>query len=265
MTRSAAILRMVCFGALLLAPALAFGAGLDGGLHSDPIPSGQSLGHALEGAVMATDEEQVSTTVRLIVLLSIMSILPGILMLMTPFTRFIIVLSLLRQAMGLQQSPPNQVLIALSLMMSVVVMQPTLTEFNDKALQPYLNSEINTTTFYTEGIRPIRKFMFRNVGRDELATSIRISRLEKPASLDDVPTPVVVTAYVLSEVKAAFVTAIKVYIPFLVIDLVVASSLLGMGMMMLPPAMISLPFKLLVFVLMDGWDLLIVGLTSSVK
>jgi len=185
--------------------------------------------------------------------------------LMTPFTRFVMVFSLLRQSLGLTQSPPNQVLVGLSLMLTLVVMQPTFSEINNNALQPYLNSQIDTTTFYNEAVGPMRRFMLSNVGRDELATSIRIAKLPRPEAIDDIPTPVIVIAFALSEIKTAMIMGIKVAIPFLVIDLVVSSSLLGMGMMMLPPVVVSLPFKLLVFVLMDGWDLLIIGLTSSVQ
>lgn len=250
---------LVMFGMLCL-PALAFAQE-----PADLVPTGKALGEAMEGAITATGSEQVSTSVRLIVLFTTLSFIPGMLMLMTPFTRFVMVFSLLRQSLGLQQSPPNQVLVSLSLMLSLVVMQPTFKEVNDNALQPYLNSQIDTITFYNEAISPMRRFMLANTGRDELATSIRISRIPRPESLDELPTPVVVVAFVLSEIKTAMVTAVKVAIPFLVIDLVVSSSLLGMGMMMLPPVVVSLPFKLLVFVLMDGWDLLIIGLTSSVR
>lgn len=255
-------LRLAAMAALVALPGLAFA---QDGRAADLVPTGEVLGKVIEGAVMGSDQAQVSASVRLIVLLTALSFLPGLLMLMTPFTRFIIVFSLLRQALGVQQAPPNQVLVALSLMLSLVVMQPTLERVNESALQPYLNSEMDTVTFYTESMGPMREFMFTNVGRQELATALKISRVAKPATLDEVSTPILATAFVLSEVKIAFVTAVKIYIPFLVIDLIVASSLLGMGMMMVPPVVISLPFKLLVFVLMDGWDLVIYGLASGVR
>ena len=247
---------------ILGVPLLAFGQDAD---PSRLEPTGKVLGDAFQGAVMGSEEAQVSTAVRLVVLLTAMSFIPGFLMLMTPFTRFIIVLSLLRQALGVQQAPPNQVLVALSVMLSLVVMQPTFEQVNENALQPYLNSEMDTVTFYTEAMGPMRSFMFANVGRQELATSLKISRVPKPESVEEISTPTLATAFVLSELKVAFVTAVKIYIPFLVIDLIVASSLLGMGMMMVPPVVISLPFKLLVFVLMDGWDLVIYGLASGVR
>jgi flagellar biosynthesis protein FliP len=214
---------------------------------------------------LATDaaDPEVSSAIRWIVMLTSFSVLPGIVLLMTPFTRFVIVLSLLRQALGLQQSPPNQVLVGLSLILSITVMQPTLSRIHEHAVQPYVAGTIDTGEAYERGMAPLREFMFVHIQRDELETAIRIARIERPETLDDLPSTVVVTAYVLSELETAFITAVKVYIPFLVVDLVVASILLGMGMMMLPPVVISLPFKLMLFVLMDGWGLLILGLTGA--
>jgi flagellar biosynthesis protein FliP len=205
----------------------------------------------------------VSSAVRWIVMLTSLSLIPGLVLLMTPFTRFVIVFSLLRQALGLQQSPPNQVLVALSLIMSVAVMQPTLAQVQSGALQPYLDGQMDTGQAYTAAVGPMREFMLAHTRREELQTAIRVARLEKPDTLDDLPVSVVVMGYVLSELESAFVSAIKVYVPFLVVDLVIASILLGTGMMMLPPVVISLPFKLLLFVLMDGWTLLVLGLTGA--
>ena len=223
------------------------------------------FGGALESAVAASSPETTSDVVRLVVLLTSLAFLPAVLLVMTPFTRFIIVFSLLRQALGLQQSPPNQVLVGLALMMSMVVMQPTLVEVNDNALQPYMAGELATGDAYASGIVPMRTFMLRNTHREDLGTAMRIGRMSRPETLDDVPTPVVVTGFVLSELRTAFTIAVKVYIPFLVVDIVVASVLLGMGMMMLPPVVISLPFKLAIFVLMDGWGLLVMGLVDGIK
>lgn len=213
-------------------------------------------------ANQASDPE-VSSAVRWIVMLTSLSVLPGVMLLMTPFTRFVMVFSLLRQALGLQQSPPNQVIIGLSLVLSITVMQPTLTAVNERAVQPFVAGDLDTGSAYTEAMGPLRTWMFSNTQRDSLETSIRIARISRPESLDELPATVVITAYVLSELETAFVTAVKVYIPFLVVDLVVASILLGMGMMMLPPVVISLPFKLMLFVLMDGWSLLVLGLTGA--
>ena len=226
-------------------------------------PEVPALGDAVGDLIDASDGEEVSTALRLIVMLSALSILPGVLMVMTPFTRFIIVFSLLRQGLGLQQSPPNQVLVGLAVIMSMMVMQPTLTVVNDTAFQPFMDGEIDTATAYDNAIGPMRSFMLRNMRRDDLATSMRLAKMTRPDTVDDIPTPVVITAFVLSELRTAFVIAVKVYIPFLVIDVIVASTLLGMGMMMLPPIIISMPFKLLIFVLMDGWALLVTGMAAG--
>ena len=214
---------------------------------------------------LAAAEDATGAAVRLLVALTAMAVLPGILMVMTPFTRFIIVFSLLRQALGLQQSPPNQVLIGLAVVLTLVSMRPTLEAVRADAVDPYLGNEITAVEAYDGFIAPMRTFMFRNTERDDLRTAMRLGRLEeRPQSLDDIPTATVVTGFVLSELRTAFTIAIKVYLPFLVVDIVVASVLLGMGMMMLPPVVISLPFKLMVFVLMDGWGLLVTGLVEGV-
>jgi flagellar biosynthetic protein FliP len=219
------------------------------------------LSDALSG-----DVEETGAAVRLIVAMTMLSLVPGLLLVMTPFTRFIIVLSLLRQALGLQQSPPNQVLIGLALILTFLSMQPTLTDVNERALTPYMNGEVTTVEAYDAFIDPMRDFMLHNTERQDLRTAVQLGRLPtRPETLDDLPTPVVVTGFVLSELRTAFTIAVKVYLPFLVIDIVVASVLLGMGMMMLPPVVISMPFKLIVFVLMDGWGLLVVGLVGGVS
>jgi flagellar biosynthetic protein FliP len=225
-------------------------------------PSG-AVGAGLQTLASAGTEPEVTQAVRWIVMLTTLSVLPGLVLLMTPFTRFVIVFSLLRQALGLQQSPPNQVLVALSLMLSLAVMQPTVNQVDQGAIEPYLAGKMTTGEAYTAAIGPLRTYMLAHTRRTELQTAIRVARIERPKTLDDLPVSVVVTGYVLSELQAAFVTAVKVYVPFLVVDLVVASILLGTGMMMLPPVVISLPFKLLLFVLMDGWTLLVLGLTGA--
>ncbi len=210
-------------------------------------------------------DPSVSSAVQWVVLLTSLSFLPALVLLTTPFTRFVIVFSLLRQALGLQQSPPNQVLVGLSLLLSFAVMQPTWTQVDEQAVQPYVAGEIDTPEAYARAIKPLRAHMLANTRREELGTAIKVSRITRPATLDELPTSVVVTGYVLSELETAFVAAVKVYVPFLVVDLVVASVLLGMGMMMLPPVVISLPFKLLLFVLMDGWSLLLVSLAEGAR
>jgi len=207
--------------------------------------------------------QETSQAVRIIVLLTALSFLPAVILVMTPFTRFIIVFSLLRQALGLQQTPPNQVLVGLSLFLSLLVMAPQVKEINETAVEPYMAGQMETGDALDAALIPMRGFMLANTQKQEMRTVLNIARIERPESLDDIPTPVVVSAYVLSELETAFIIAVKVYLPFLVIDLVVASVLLGMGMMVLPPVVISLPFKLLVFVLMDGWGLLITNMIVS--
>jgi flagellar biosynthetic protein FliP len=244
----------LALGLLLLLPAVAMGQDSAG---AEVMQSG------LAQLAGSADDPQVSSAVRWIVLLTSLSLIPGVVLLMTPFTRFVIVFSLLRQALGLQQAPPNQVLVGLALILSLAVMQPTVDEVNDHALQPYLAGELTTGQAVDAALGPMRHFMLSATRREDLQTAIRIARISRPRSLEELPTTVVVTGYVLSELETAFVTAIKVYLPFLVVDLVVASILLGTGMMMLPPVVISLPFKLLLFVLMDGWSLLVLGLVGA--
>lgn len=250
------MLRLIAVVGALWVPGIA--------LAVDAVPSGPEL----MGALVGQEDQAAATSVRLVVLLTVMSVLPGLLLVMTPFVRFIIVFSLLRQALGLQSSPPNQVLVGLSLALSMMVMQDPLTTVQQTALDPYLAGELSTTEALTNGLAPMRQFMLAHVGEEELWTCMRIARVpgvDGDAAIDpaSVGTPVVMTAFVLSELKNAFVIGVQVYIPFLVVDVIVASVLLGMGMMMLPPVVISLPFKLMVFVLMDGWQLLVTGLVGG--
>ncbi len=226
---------------------------------------GLGLEEALQTAASGEDGAAASASVRLVLALTALALLPGLLLAMTPFTRFIIVFSLLRQALGLQQSPPNQVLIGLSLALTLLVMQPTVTTVWEDAAQPYMAGDMATEEAYDKAIVPLRSFMLHNVQRQDLATAMRLAKMERPQSVVDIPTPVVITGFVLSELRIAFTVAVKVYLPFLVVDLVVASVLLGMGMMMLPPVVVSLPFKLLVFVLMDGWGLLVTGMVAGIQ
>jgi flagellar biosynthetic protein FliP len=209
--------------------------------------------------------DEVSTAVRLVMLLTALTFLPALVLVMTPFTRFIIVFSLLRQALGLQQSPPNQILIGLSLFLTMLVMQPTFTQVNETAIQPYMAGEMQTGEAFTNAITPMRKFMIDNVRRDDLAAILSIARMERPETVEQIPTSALASAYLLSELKTSFIIAVKIYIPFLMLDIVVASILLGMGMMVLPPVVISLPFKILLFVLMDGWGLLITSMVSNIR
>ena len=214
----------------------------------------------------AADEARdlpVASTVRLLVILTGLTFVPALLLVMTPFTRFIIVFSLLRQALGLQQSPPNQVLIGLSLFLSLLIMQPTLEEVKDSALDPYIEGQLETSTAIETALVPMRRFMLANTRQSDMAAVLEMGHMPQPETLDEIPTSAVVSAFVLSELTTSFIIAFKIYIPFLVLDIVVANVLLGMGMMVLPPVIISLPFKLMLFVLMDGWNLLVRSMAAG--
>jgi flagellar biosynthetic protein FliP len=221
------------------------------------------LGEGAVALVGGMDDMPTSSALRLVLILTALTFLPAVVLVMTPFTRFVIVFALLRQAMGLQQAPPNQVLIGLSLFLSLLVMQPTLSEVNTVAVQPFLAGELEPDQAIEAGLTPLRAFMLDHTRANDLEAVMQIGHIETPENLERIPTSAVVSAYVLSELKTSFVIAIKVYLPFLVLDMVIASLLLGMGMMMLPPVIISLPFKLLLFVLMDGWNLLIRSMTAG--
>lgn len=223
-------------------------------------PSAELVGAMADGVA----QTPVSSAVRLLLLLTGMSFIPAMLVVMTPFVRFVVVFSMLRQALGLQQSPPNQVIVGLSLFLSLLVMQSTLTTAWEGGLSPYLAGQTDSVTAMHDTLTPMRTFMFQNTRREDMATVLDVARVPTPETLDDVPTAAVVSAYVLSELKTAFITTIYVFVPFLVIDLVVSSVLVGMGMMMLPPVVVSLPFKLIIFVLMDGWGLIIRDLAAGV-
>ena len=185
--------------------------------------------------------------------------------LVTSFTRIIIVLSLLRHALSTQQIPPNQVLVGLALFLTVFIMSPVLEEINDRAVQPYLAREIDQQTALNNAMVPVRSFMFHNVRQKDLALFLNIAGESRPDNDADVRTRVLIPAFVISELKMAFQMGFMLFIPFLIIDMVVASVLMSMGMMMLPPIMVSLPFKILLFVLVDGWNLLVHSLVASFR
>jgi len=211
----------------------------------------------------AGEPSTLSTALQVMFLLTILTLAPSILILMTSFSRFVIVLSFLRQAMGTQQTPPTQVLIGLALFLTFFVMSPVLTEINDKALQPYLNEEITQGKALELAQTPIKTFMLKQTREKDLALFVNMDQAERPETLDDVNIQSVVPAFVISELKTAFQIGFLIYIPFLILDMVVASILLSMGMMMLPPVLISLPFKLMLFVMVDGWHLTVGSLVKS--
>ena len=208
------------------------------------------------------DPEKVSSALQILFLLTILTLAPSILILTTSFARIIIVLSFLRQAMGTQQTPPTQILIGLGLFLTLFVMGPTWTEINDKALQPFLNEEISQTVALKKAEIPLKTFMLRQTREKDLSLFVEISG-DQPASNEDVDIRSLIPAFIISELKTAFQIGFLIYIPFLILDMVVASILLSMGMMMLPPVLISLPFKLMLFVMVDGWYLIVGSLIRS--
>lgn len=207
--------------------------------------------------------ENVSTSVKLMLLLTVLSIAPSILILMTSFTRIIIVLSFVRTALATQQMPPNQVLIGLAMFLSFFIMAPTFQEVNEQALTPLFNEEINLEQAYEKASVPFKEFMSAHTRQKDLALFLEYSKAEAPESVEDIPLTALVPAFAISEIKTAFQIGFMIFIPFLVIDMVVASVLMSMGMMMLPPVMISLPFKILLFVMVDGWYLVVKSLLQS--
>ncbi|WP_461834647.1 flagellar type III secretion system pore protein FliP [Desulfothermus sp.] len=211
------------------------------------------------------EPEKVSVLLEILFLLTVLSLAPAIILTVTSFTRIVIVFSFLRHAMGIQQMPPNQVLISLAIFMTFVIMYPVGNAINKNALQPYLNEEIGFKEALIRTEKPIRKFLFKNTREKDISLFVSVAKIKRPKNKDDVPTLILIPAFMISELKTAFEIGFLIYIPFLIIDMVVSSILLSMGMMMLPPVMISLPFKILLFVLVDGWGLLIGSLVKSFK
>ncbi|MFD1735828.1 flagellar type III secretion system pore protein FliP [Bacillus salitolerans] len=210
-----------------------------------------------------SDPTNVATSVKLLLLLTVLSIAPSILVLMTSFTRVLIVLSFVRTALGTQQMPPNQVVVALALFITFFVMSPVFSEVNQQALTPLFNEEISLEEAYERASTPMKEFMSKHTRQKDLALFMGYAGMEKPSSIEEIPLTVLVPAFAISEIKTAFQIGFMIFIPFLIVDMVVASVLMSMGMMMLPPVMIALPFKILLFVLVDGWNLVIKSLLIS--
>lgn len=204
----------------------------------------------------SSDPSAISTSVKLILLLTVLSLAPGILILMTCFTRVIVILSFVRTSLATQQMPPNQVLIGLALFMTFFIMAPTFHEIYDEALDPLFQEEITLDEAYENASRPIKEFMANHTRQKDLALFLNYTEAERPETVQDIPLTALVPAFAISELKTAFQIGFMIFIPFLIIDMAVASILMSMGMMMLPPVMISLPFKILLFVLVDGWYLI---------
>lgn len=214
---------------------------------------------------LAAETTGATTPLQLLVLISLISILPGALLAMTGFTRILIVLAFVRNALGTATIPPNQVLVGIAFFLALFVMSPTLTKVNEVAIKPYRAGTISEREAVERGLEPIRTFMFKQTRTSDLALFVKIAKEERPRTRADVPTQVLIPAFVLSELKTAFQIGFLIYLPFLVIDLIVSATLTSMGMVMLPPALISLPFKILLFVLVDGWHLVVESLLTSFR
>ena len=217
-------------------------------------------------ATQALQAGGTSTPLQLLVLIAVMSLLPGVLLAMTGFMRILIVLGFVRNALGTPTMPPNQVLIGIALFLSLFVMGPTLDKVNDVSIAPYRAGDINEEQAIERGLEPMRTFMFEQTRTSDLALFVRLSgETERPETRADISTRVLVPAFIISELKTAFQIGFLVYLPFLIIDMIVASTLTSMGMMMLPPVLVSLPFKVLLFVLVDGWHLVVESLVNSFR
>ncbi len=212
-----------------------------------------------------SEPKQVAGIVKILLVMTSFTLLPGLLMVMTSFTRIIIVLSFARKALSFQQMPPNQILIGLALLITFFVMAPVFNQINEKAIQPFMDEEIAQREAFDQGMGTLKTFMAKQTREKDIALFYNIAKIDRPNSMDDIPANILLPAFVLSELKTAFQMGFVVYLPFIVIDMVVASVLTSMGMFMLPPMMISVPFKVVLFVLVDGWHLVIQSLVSSIR
>ncbi len=237
---------------LLFVPIVLFGAG-------EQIPT-----MSFNLAAPETPQELVGS-LNVLLVLTILFLAPSLLLIMTTFTRFVIVFGFLRQALGTQQVPPTQLLITLALILTIFVMEPVATKAYEQGIKPYTQEQIDYEEAIEKTAEPFKNFMVRNTREKDLALFLRIRGMENPQTIQDVPLTIIIPAFIISELKTAFEIGFLIFLPFLVIDMVVASILMSMGMMMLPPVMISMPFKILVFVLVDGWNLLIGNLIASIK
>lgn len=215
------------------------------------------------GMQTAQTPQDFSNGIQILIWLTILTLAPSIFIMTTAFVRIVIVLAITRQAIGVGSLPPNQVLISLALILTFFVMSPTLNKINDTAIQPYMKNQITQQAALDKALVPVRDFMFSQTDEKELALFVKMAKIEKPKNMDDVPTYVLIPSFILSELKTAFKIGFVIYLPFLVIDIVISSVLVAMGMMFLPPTMIALPFKLIMFVMIDGWYLIVKSLVEG--
>ena len=246
--------KKICF---LLVPAFAVLASATALAEPLPFPSLNI------GVGAATKPGDVAMTIQIFLLLTILSLAPGLLIMTTSFTRISVVLSFVRTAMGTQQAPSNQIILALSMFLTFFIMAPVWQQIDKEAYQPWKARQISQDQAMERAVKPVRKFMLSQVREKDLALFVSLSKLPRPKNADDIPTLTIIPAFMISELRTAFQIGFLIYIPFIVVDMVVASVLMSMGMMMLPPVMISLPFKILLFVLVDGWGLVIGSLVKS--
>ena len=217
-------------------------------------------------SVAALEEPaQFVRTINIAIILTLLVLAPTLLLMITSFTRLMIVFSLLRQALGLQQTPPNQIIVSLSLILTIFIMEPYAKKSWDDAIQPYMEEQIGYEEAFEKGVKPFKEFMIKNTREKDLALFYRIKKEENPKNIDDVPLTLLMPAFIVSELKTAFEIGFLIFLPFLVIDIIVASILMSLGMMMLPPVMISLPIKIIFFIVIDGWALIIGNLAQSFK
>ena len=246
--------KWLLFGSLsLLLLATAFTA------NAEPMP----LPSLNIGVGTSTKPSELAVTIQIFLLLTVMSLAPGLLIMTTSFTRIVVVLSFLRTAMGTQQAPSNQIILALAMFLTFFIMTPVWQQINKEAYQPWKAQQINQELAIERAVKPVRKFMLSQTREKDLALFVTLSKLPRPKNADDIPTVTIIPAFMISELRTAFQIGFLIFIPFLIIDMAVASVLMGMGMMMVSPAMISLPFKLMIFVMVDGWALLMGSLAQS--
>jgi flagellar biosynthesis protein FliP len=226
-------------------------------------PSGGSIDVNINGT--NPDGSKPATSLVIVLGLTLLSVAPAVLLLTTAFTKVFMVLGIARNAIGLTSLPPNQVLAGLALFISLFIMSPTLSAMNAQGVQPYLKGDKTQSQAFHDGVQPLREFMYRTTRDDEIALLLKVSDQKRPANRDKLPLTTLIPAFVLSELRAAFIIGFVIFIPFLIIDMVVSASLMSLGMMMLPPVTVALPFKLLLFVLVNGWGLIITALVASYR
>jgi len=230
----------------------------------DVFAQGVTVPNVSLGLKTTENPQEVVDSIKIILMLTVLTLAPAILILMTCFTRIIVILSFLRQALGTQQMPPNQLLVGLTLFLTFFIMKPAFTELNNEALKPYLDGQINQEQAMETGLLPLRRFMFKQTREEDLGLFIKLAGdKDKVKTRADVSSMVLIPAFVISELKTAFQIGFIIYLPFLIIDMVIASILMAMGMMMLPPVVISLPFKIMLFVIVDGWSLIVGSVVKS--